>query len=64
MGNEENKVFLKLKGIKKSFGGVHTLRGVDLEIREGEIHCLAGENCCGKSTLIKAISGVHEPDEG
>lgn len=41
MGNEENKVFLKLKGIKKSFGGVHALRGVDLEIREGEIHCLA-----------------------
>ncbi|HAC61212.1 MAG TPA: lipase, partial [Lachnospiraceae bacterium] len=64
MGNEENKVFLKLKGIKKSFGGVHALRGVDLEIREGEIHCLAGENGCGKSTLIKAISGVHEPDEG
>ena len=30
MGNEENKVFLKLKGIKKSFGGVHALRGVDL----------------------------------
>ena len=52
MGNEENKVFLKLKGIKKSFGGVHALRGVDLEIREGEIHCLAGENDCVKSTLI------------
>ena len=59
-----NEVFLKLSGIKKSFGGVHALRGVDLEIRRGEIHCLAGENGCGKSTLIKAISGVHEPDEG
>lgn len=59
-----NEVFLRIKGIKKSFGGVHALRGVDLEIREGEIHCLAGENGCGKSTLIKAISGVHEPDEG
>ena len=57
-------IILKLTGIKKSFGGVHALRGVDLEIRKGEIHCLAGENGCGKSTLIKAISGVHVPDEG
>ena len=59
-----DEVFLKLKGIKKSFGGVHALNGVDLEIRRGEIHCLAGENGCGKSTLIKAISGVHRVDEG
>ena len=48
------EVFLKLEGVKKSFGGVHALKGVDLEIRKGEIHCLAGENGCGKSTLIKA----------
>ena len=59
-----DEIFLKLEGIKKSFGGVHALKGVNLEIRKGEIHCLAGENGCGKSTLIKAISGVHEPDEG
>ena len=59
-----DEVFLKLEGIKKSFGGVHALKGVDLEIRKGEIHCLAGENGCGKSTLIKAISGVHDADEG
>lgn len=59
-----NEIFLKLEGIKKSFGGVHALKGVDLEIRKGEIHCLAGENGCGKSTLIKSISGVHEIDEG
>ena len=59
-----NEVFLKLEGIKKSFGGVHALKGVNLEIKKGEIHCLAGENGCGKSTLIKAISGVHNADEG
>ncbi len=59
-----DEIFLKLEGIRKSFGGVHALQGVDLEIRKGEVHCLAGENGCGKSTLIKAISGVHEPDEG
>ena len=42
------EVFLKLEGIKKSFGGVRALKGVDLEIRKGEVHCLAGENGCGK----------------
>ena len=57
-------VFLRLEGIEKSFGGVKALKGVDLEIREGEIHCLAGENGCGKSTLIKVISGAHNPTNG
>ncbi|MEG0778567.1 MAG: sugar ABC transporter ATP-binding protein [Oscillospiraceae bacterium] len=50
--------------MKKSFGGVHALKGVDLEIKEGETHCLAGENGCGKSTIIKIISGFYQPDEG
>ena len=58
------EVFLKLEGIKKSFGGVQALKGVDLEVRSGEIHCLAGENGCGKSTLIKVISGAHDATEG
>lgn len=58
------QAFLKLKGIKKSFGGVQALKGVDLEVRSGEIHALAGENGCGKSTLIKVISGVHDATEG
>ena len=55
---------LKVEGIVKSFGGVQALKGVHLEIGNGEIHCLAGENGSGKSTLIKVISGVHEPDQG
>ena len=58
------KAFLEVKGIKKSFGGVHALRGVDFKVNEGEVVCLAGENGCGKSTLIKVISGVHNADEG
>ena len=57
-------VFLEVKGVKKSFGGVHALRGVDFKVNAGEVVCLAGENGCGKSTLIKAISGVHNADEG
>ncbi len=55
---------LCVKGIKKSFGGVHALKGVDLTIKKGETHCLAGENGCGKSTIIKVISGFYKPDGG
>jgi simple sugar transport system ATP-binding protein len=55
---------LRAENIKKSFGGVEALRGVGLEVGAGEIHCLAGENGCGKSTLIKIISGFYEADDG
>ena len=55
---------LCVKNIKKSFGGVRALKGVDLTIKKGEAHCLAGENGCGKSTIIKVISGFYKPDEG
>lgn len=58
------ETFLKLENITKSFGGVQALKGVDLEVKTGEIHCLAGENGCGKSTLIKVISGVHDATSG
>lgn len=55
---------LKAEHIKISFGNVHALRDVSLEILPGEIHCLAGENGCGKSTIIKIISGVYQRDGG
>lgn len=55
---------LKASGIQKSFGNVHALDDLHLEIGQGEIHCLAGENGCGKSTIIKIISGVYTPDGG
>lgn len=59
-----SEFLLKASGIYKSFAGVHALSDVSLEIKPGEIHCLAGENGCGKSTLIKVICGVHKPDSG
>lgn len=59
-----DKTFLKLENIKKTFGGVQALKSVALEVRSGEVHCLAGENGCGKSTLIKVISGAHDPTSG
>ncbi|MEZ4718416.1 MAG: ATP-binding cassette domain-containing protein [Caldilineaceae bacterium] len=55
---------LRLTGIHKSFAGVRALRGVDLTVEQGKIHCLVGENGCGKSTLIKIIAGVYPRDEG
>lgn len=56
--------FLRLTGISKSFAGVQALRNVDLTIERSRIHCLVGENGCGKSTLIKIIAGVYQRDTG
>lgn len=55
---------IKCTGVKKYFGGVKALDGVDLTIKKGEVHCLAGENGCGKSTIINVISGFYTPDAG
>lgn len=56
--------FLRLTGIGKHFGGVAALDHVDWDVMPGEVHCLVGENGCGKSTLIKIVAGVHAPDPG
>jgi simple sugar transport system ATP-binding protein len=56
--------FIEMRGISKRFGGVRALSDVSFSIRAAEIHCLAGENGCGKSTLIKILSGVYAPDDG
>ena len=58
------KILLELKNISKTFPGVKALDNVHFELREGEIHALMGENGAGKSTFIKVITGVHQPDEG
>lgn len=55
---------LVASGVSKHFGGVAALDDVSLQVRPGEVHCLAGENGSGKSTLIKVISGVETPDAG
>ncbi len=55
---------LAVAHVSKVFGGVQALADVDFDVLEGEVHCLAGENGCGKSTLIKIVSGVHAPEPG
>jgi simple sugar transport system ATP-binding protein len=55
---------LELKNISKSFGRVHSLRDINLDIRPGEVLGLLGDNGAGKSTLIKILAGVHTPTSG
>jgi multiple sugar transport system ATP-binding protein len=55
---------LKVTGLHKRFGGVHAVRGVDLEIPDGEFTVLVGPSGCGKSTLLRTIAGLEEADEG
>jgi ABC-type sugar transport system ATPase subunit len=55
---------LEFKNIRKHFGGIQALKGINLSVYEGEVHALVGENGAGKSTLIKILTGVIPMDEG
>lgn len=59
-----NDFTLQMEGIQKRFGGVHALKGVDFNVKRGEVHALVGENGAGKSTLIKILSGAQVADRG
>lgn len=55
---------LKLINVNKSFGPIDVLHNLNLELRAGEVLCLLGDNGAGKSTVIRLLSGVHQPSSG
>ena len=55
---------LRLRGIHKRYGPTHALKSVDLDLQRGEVLALVGENGAGKSTMVKILTGVIQPDEG
>ncbi|AVO39694.1 sugar ABC transporter ATP-binding protein [Pukyongiella litopenaei] len=57
-------IVLEISDLSKSFGPVKALRGINFELRKGEIHAVAGENGAGKSTLMNVIDGILQPDSG
>ena len=60
----EQEFLLEMNGIDKRFLGVHALKGVNLNLKRGEVLALVGENGAGKSTLMKVLTGIHQPDGG
>jgi len=60
----ENNYIIQAKNIYKSFGGLHALTDVSLDLRHSEIIGLVGDNAAGKSTLMKILTGTYQADEG
>jgi simple sugar transport system ATP-binding protein len=62
--SDGTRAALELRDIRKSFGHVEALRGVDLSVARGEVHAVMGDNGAGKSTLLKVAAGAVRPDAG
>ncbi len=62
--SNDKKLLFSAKNVDKSYGATHALKGVELDVHEGEIVGLVGENGAGKSTLLKIIIGAEELSSG
>ena len=58
----ENNTIIKIEQLEKSFGALHVLKGIDLEIHQGEVVCIIGASGSGKSTLLRCINLLEEAD--
>ena len=64
MNTEDSRVFLRVENLKKSFGGVHALKGLSFAVTPGTIKAVIGPNGAGKTTLFNVITGVFPPNAG
>ena len=64
MAEKSNKVLLQVKNLKVAYGGIQAVKGVDLEVREGQLVSLIGSNGAGKTTTMKAITGTLPINDG
>ena len=64
MAEKSNNVLLQVKGLKVAYGGIQAVKGVDFEVREGELVSLIGSNGAGKTTTMKAITGTLAMNDG
>ena len=60
----ENNTIIKIEQLEKSFGALHVLKGINLEIHQGEVVCIIGASGFGKSTLLRCINLLEEADSG
>jgi putative spermidine/putrescine transport system ATP-binding protein len=64
MVSTTNSVAVRLDGLRRSFGDVHALDGLDLDIAPGELVALLGPSGCGKTTALRILAGLEDPDAG
>ena len=61
--NDKN-VILQVRGLQKNFGELEVLKGLDLDIHEGEVISIIGPSGCGKSTFLRCLNLLEKPDGG
>ena len=64
MAEASKKILLKVSSLKVAYGGIQAVKGIDFEVREGELVSLIGSNGAGKTTTMKAITGTQPINEG